>query len=145
MANSAPSVGAGVQDQPLSPELHPIEEAIRSSFCILDIEPDEDAGIIEPYNEATLHRAAEFLRKHASWLWKNHSVIIAAPRLEPGPNGSIDIHWNTSDYELLVNIRKDPSQRAGFYGDDRGKICIKGTLDPSAFNNGLAIWLMDKA
>lgn len=133
------------QESILPPDLEHIEEAIRRSRLILEIEPDEDAGVPGPYGEAVLDRAAEFLRKHALWLWTSHGVVIDAPRLEPGPNGSIDIHWKTPCYELLVNIPREPSALAGFYGDDYGSISIEGTLDPSASNRGLLMWLMDNA
>ena len=129
----------------LPAELGHIEEAIRGARWILEIQPDEDSGVTERYSEATLDRAGEFLRRHALWLWNNHHVIIDAPRLEPGPNGSIDIHWKTRRYELLVNIRRDPSAPAGFYGDDYGSIAVEGTLDPSASNRGVLMWLMDNA
>ena len=145
MANSPLSVTAAARDHSLPPELHDVEEAIRGSRWILEIEPDEDAGVTEPYSEAILDRAAEFLRRHALWLWKNHGVVVEAPRLEPGPSGSIDIHWKAPRYELLVNIRKDPAAPAGFYGDDYGSISIEGTLDSSASNRGLLMWLMDNA
>jgi hypothetical protein len=145
MANTPVSVTAAVRDPSLPSELDHIEEAIRNSRWVLAIELDDDAGVTERYSEATLDRAGEFLRRHALWLWSNHGVVIDAPRLEPGPNGSIDIHWKTGRYELLVNIRSDPSARAGFYGDDYGTISIKGTLDPSACNKGVLMWLTDNA
>jgi hypothetical protein len=140
MANSPLSVTATARDHSLPPELHHVEEAIRGSRWILEIEPDEDAGVTEPYSEAILDRAADFLRRHALWIWKNHGVIIEAPRLEPGLSGSIDIHWDSPEHELLVNIPRDPAARGGFYGDDRGSRFIKGTLDPAALSERLLAW-----
>ena len=129
----------------LPAELAPLRDAIERSRWILALQPDPDVGITERYTEDTWNRAVEFLVRHALWLWNEHHVAIPAPEIGPGPNGSIDIHWKSARYDLLVNIRRDASEPAAFYGDDRDKISIKGTLDPSAYNRGLLSWFMDKA
>jgi hypothetical protein len=66
------------------------------------------------------------------------------PDIAPGPDGSIDLHWDYPAYEMLINIPRDESSMAGFYGDDRGRISIKGKFDPSQVNEGLLLWLMRK-
>lgn len=129
----------------LPAELAPLRDAIDLSRGILALQPDPDAGITERYTEDTRDRAVEFLVRHALWLWHENHVAIPVPAIGPGPNGSIDIHWKSARYDLLVNIRRDASEPAAFYGDDLDKISIKGTLDPSAYNRGLLIWFMGKA
>ena len=124
----------------LSPELGHVREAIESSRTILDLEPDDDQGEAG-YSEETWNRAVEFVTKNAQWLWDSFGFVIDAPQILPGPDGSIDIHWDRPSFEMLINIPADPRAQAGFYGDDRGEIAIKGSMDPSRFNQGLLLWL----
>ena len=64
------------------------------------------------------------------------------PRIASGPDASIDLHWKQKEWELLVNIPKDDSQMAVFYGDDYGSSKIKGSFDPETINLGIVNWLM---
>ena len=124
----------------LSPQLRHVREAIESSRTILDLEPDDDHGEAG-YSEETWNRAVEFVTKNAKWLWDSFGCVIDAPQILPGPDGSIDVHWDHPSFEMLINIPADPRAKAGFYGDDRGEIAIKGSIDPSRFNHGLLQWL----
>jgi hypothetical protein len=120
-------------------ELRNISEAIRASREILELEDEEGRPLC---TEETWTRAVTFLAKNASWLFNERGRVIDAPRIWVGPNQSIDLHWDTRSYELLLNVRADPKQSAGFYGDDKaGKRHIKGTIDLSQFNDGLLLWL----
>jgi len=94
------------------------------------------------YSKDTLDRAAAFLTMQSDTVKKHHGLILPVPRILPGPDGSIDIHWKRQGWELLVNIPSDPSEMAVFYGDDYGSSKIKGSLDPKDFNLGIAAWLM---
>lgn len=130
----------GVADG-LPPKLKHIGDAIENSRTILDIQPDEDLGVVK-YSEATWERAVNFVRKNAEWLLNSFGCVIDAPQILPGPDGSIDIHWDRPTFEMLINIPADSRAQAGFYGDDRGEIAIKGSVDPSRFNHGLLLWLL---
>lgn len=121
-------------------ELDHVAQAISSSRWILDLREDwDDAGGLA-IKQATWQRAVCFLENHAIWLWTCFGIIIEAPKIKPVPDGSIDIHWKTSSYELLLNVPDDPEEKASFYGDDRRGICIRGTLDTAAYNQGLLVW-----
>lgn len=128
----------------LPSELSYISDVIDSSFSILKLGTSCEEEGIPAYKEKTLKRAIKFLENHAVWLWKNHGICIDAPKILPGPNGGIDLLWKTDTYELLVNIPEDPNKPADFYGDDRGQIYIKGTLNPTEYSQGLLIWLQKK-
>ncbi|MBI4661430.1 MAG: hypothetical protein HY735_21620 [Verrucomicrobia bacterium] len=69
---------------------------------------------------------------------------IPPPKILPGPDGSIDVHWKTKTCELLVNVPAGSNQRADFYGDDYGSLRIKGTIDPENPSSGLLFWLTSK-
>jgi len=122
----------------LPAELRHISQAIHTSRELLALKDEDDLPL---FDESTWTRAATFLAEHALWLFQQRKRVIAAPRISPGPNASIDLHWEAENYELLINIRADPSQPAGSYGDDKGRLNIKGTLDLSAYNEGLLSWL----
>jgi hypothetical protein len=122
--------------------LDELSREIHAARKLLTLGDDWDGEGSPGYSEATLDRAACFLRHHMRWAWEKYGVWLLAPRILPGPSGSIDIHWETRHYELLVNIPTDPSAPATFYGDDYGKSSIKGMFNPSAFNFGLVTWLL---
>ena len=127
--------------EPLPSELKHIAEAVDASRTMLELEDDWDREGSRGYAEATWKRATQFVSKHARWAWEKCGVRIDAPRIRPGPEGSIDLHWKTENYELLLNVPSNGEEPASFYGDDYGKFTIKGTLDPSAYNRGLLMWL----
>ena|SRR6266404_2225583 len=123
--------------------LKDIAQAIESSRRLLSWEKNWDGEGSPPYRNDTWERAVTFLTRHAKHLWEHYQVILDAPRIEPGPEGSIDIHWKTEHYELLIEVPADPTKRATFYGDDKGNIFIEGTLNVSSFSHGLIAWLLD--
>ena len=69
-------------------------------------------------------------------------MVMPTPQINPGPEGSIDVHWKTRQFELLLNFPADPTLPAGFYGDDYGTLKIKGKMRTEGFNQGLLLWLM---
>lgn len=118
-----------------------LRAAIDRSRAVLELPDDFDDEGSPAYTEEVWRRAVTFLEQNAEWVRSCFDRLIEAPEILPGPEGSIDIHWDYPSYELLVNIPADPEGMAGFYGDDRGKISIKGTFDPKTFNHGLLLWL----
>lgn len=109
-----------------------INDEIERSRALLAMPPGWDGEDAASYSREPWLRAAKYLRKQALSCWSSHGVVIPAPRIGPGPNGSIDIHWKTLSYELLVNIPADGEALATFYGDDFGKLSIKGTFDSAS-------------
>lgn len=118
--------------------LEHVANAILASRELLSM-GDEDGRPV--CSAETWERAMDFLAKQALWLLTERGRVIQSPDIWSGPNQSIDLHWETPSYELLVNVRADPEQPAAFYRDDKGKLKIKGTLDLARFNEGLLLWL----
>ncbi|MBI3896513.1 MAG: hypothetical protein HY313_11345 [Acidobacteria bacterium] len=116
-----------------------IEQAKR----ILELKDDWDGEGSAGYSEDTLNRAITFLITHAQWLWESCGISLPVPKIGPGPDGSIDIHWKQPSWELLVNIPADADEAATFYGDNYGAHKIRGSLDARNFNLGIATWLMN--
>jgi hypothetical protein len=121
---------------------HGWKQVITDSEKILDLEDDWDGDGACAYVRTTLDRATQFLETSAKGLWKSRQLWLSIPFIEPGPNGSIDIHWRTEKRELLINIPADVNQLAGYYGDEMGKNSIKGKLDTSEYQEWITIWLM---
>jgi hypothetical protein len=106
---------------------------------LLELGHDWDGEGSSGYSTITLNRSIQFLKHHATYLWQTLGVDCPVPKMGPGPNGTIDIHWKEHNWELLVNIPE--TGVAAFYGDDYGKQKIKGSLEPEKFNSGIAEWL----
>lgn len=119
-----------------------IAEAIASSKSILGLEDDWDGEGSPGYQEATWGRAVSFLRELALGLRRRYHVAIDAPRILPSAGGSIDLHWKTASYELLVNVPADPDKPASYYGDNaRGNMPIEKTCDPWSPDPKLLAWM----
>jgi hypothetical protein len=72
-----------------------------------------------------------------------YQLQLPVPHIGAGPNGSIDLHWKRKNSELLVNIPADPNGLVTYYGDDYGAQKVKGTMNLSTFNLGIAACLMN--
>ena len=128
--------------QVLDPFKH-IWNVIDESKSILDLKEDWDGEGALPYSREVWERAIQFVRRYALKSHERFGAIVSAPRILPGPNGSIDVHWKEEKFELLVNIPADPKIYASFYGDDYSAARIKGTFDPELENIGLIFWLTE--
>lgn len=118
-----------------------IQPAIDSSCYLLELEDDWDTEGSPAIAIATWNRAVEWLKNHADQIGRSHGIEIDPPHIGPGPDGSIDLHWDFPEYELLINFPADPAAMADCYGDDRGRIRFKATLDPKTTNEGVLLWL----
>jgi hypothetical protein len=98
----------------------------------------------KPHTIDVWERAVRFLARNSWWALARFGCAIDAPRVLPGPEGSMDLHWDYPEYELLVNIPSQQSAFAGFYGDDRGSLTIKGKVHPDSFNSGLVLFLTER-
>ena len=108
---------------------------------LLQLEDDWDTEGSPAIAEESWNRAVEWLKNHAIQIWRSHGSEIDPPDIGPGPDGSIDLHWDFPEYELLINFPADPDAMADCYGDDRGAIRFKATFDPRITNEGLLLWL----
>lgn len=93
------------------------------------------------YSEDTFNRVAAFLTMYSDELLKS-GLVIPVPKIGPGPDRSVDLHWKYQSRELLMNIPADANEAAAFYGDDYGTQKFRGQLDVKTFNLGFAHWLI---
>jgi hypothetical protein len=116
--------------------------AIRASRAILDLEDNWDDEGSPGYAEETWNRATKFIRYIARNYWRLNGVWVIPPRILPGPNGSIDIHWKTQKRELLINIPADEEIAVGYFGSGGPNDTIKGKLDIFSQNEWILMWLL---
>jgi hypothetical protein len=119
-----------------------LTQAIDESRFIYALKEDWDDEGSPGYTQAFWEQAISFLRSNAERLRAKCGYWVPSPNITPGPYGSIDIHWKTQNRELLINIPSNPGEPASYYGDDRGKNKIKGTLNISDNNEWILLWLM---
>ncbi len=120
-----------------------LNDMINESRSILQLQDDFDGNGSPRYSESTWERAIWFVRSQ----WEEYARVTDAPmpvpRISPGPHGSIDVLWETEEFDLLVNIPANPEQEAEYSGDSNGKRKFDGTLDPTLPNRGLVDWLAE--
>ncbi len=121
-----------------------LDKEIERSKYILGFENDWDEEGASKYKRETWDRGIRYLEGHARWLKENRNIVIDVPNISHGPNGSIDILWETNDYKLLLNIPEDISKKATFYGEDNQGFILEGELNTDLYNEGLTLWLENK-
>lgn len=125
----------------LPPQLRPINKAIDGSRAILALPDDWDGEGSAAYSPATWQRATAFLWRNALRIWKRDGIEIAVPRIGPGPEGSIDLHWKLHEREVLLNVPAVADEPMTFYGDDHDNDVVKGTLPGDRYHEWLFLWL----
>jgi hypothetical protein len=119
-----------------------LEKVIASSRSILELGDNWDEEGSPGYDEETWKRATQFVRKVAWAYKKENGKWIDPPKITPGPDGSVDTRWKTPNRSLLINFPSNEFEPADFFGSDKGKDTIKGTLDLTSQNLWLLMWLM---
>lgn len=130
------------KDRTIPSNYHALLQAIEESRWILELEVDWDDKGSPGYSEATWSCAVGFLTRSARNLWEYSGICMDIPNIDPGPSGSIDLHWKTASYELLLNVPSDTNTPVRYYGDNYGVRTAKGSLDVSEPNYQLLTWLM---
>ncbi len=124
-----------------------LREVIESSRTILKLQNDWDEQGSPGYSGFTWKRVEKFLTDNALQLWRRHKTCFEPPRVLPGPDGSIDLHWRTPKRELLINVPASSTEQLSYYGDDIAEgteNAIRGKkLDTPADAEWIFLWLMN--
>lgn len=126
----------------ITEKLSPIQKAIQESRYILDLQDNWDDEGSVGYEFSTWERATQAIIRIARNAFDLFDVIIDAPEITHGPNGSIDALWDQKNYRLLVNFPNDINIPASFYGDDSEKESVKGTFGQSEGGCNLLFYLV---
>ena len=118
-----------------------IFQSIKKGFEIAKFMDDWDGEGSCSYKSSTIYKSGQFLWNVALDFQRCQKSPLSAPRFSPGPDGSIDLHWKSSERELLINFPEEEDPIT-FYGDNSAGEIVKGTLDVSKSNQWLMLWLM---
>jgi hypothetical protein len=122
--------------------LWPLADIIERSRWMLELADDFDGEGSPAYLEETWKRAATFLARNAVALYEECGEVIDAPNIHNGPQGSIDVYWNSARGRLLVNFPPQGTADPSFCGRSSDGHEIKGTLSPETENHWLILWHM---
>jgi uncharacterized protein (DUF433 family) len=112
----------------------------ESSEYLLALPDDWDGAGAKGF--AAVGRATGFLASLSQELADKFNVSVDPPRILPAGEGTIDLHWKTASYELLVNIPADPRQDISYYGDNKqGNMPIENSCHGPGPDRRLVAWL----
>jgi len=127
----------------ISMKLCKLAKVIEESKYILKLHNNFDGEDSKGYQFSTWERVIYFLVNYFNRALDYQGILIESPNIYHGPDGSIDILWQTERYKLLISIPEEQEAPASFYGDDFKMNKIKGTFDTSIFNPGLLMLLSE--
>lgn len=117
-------------------ELYYLYDTIKASEYILTLEENWDDEGAPSYNKFVWQKAVDFLLEYSELVLKEYNKKIISPKIYHGPNGTIDILFENSNYTLLINILED-GLHAEYFGQDKRKNTAKGTINLSNINKSL--------
>lgn len=109
--------------------LQGLKDEIDASKYITELEEgwgDEEDG--EQYDIKVWQRAAEGLISMYMTSVNFFGVIPDFPQIYHGPDGSVDILWEKSDFQILANCPKEENRQATYYGEITDKESFKGSF-----------------
>lgn len=92
-----------------------LDDVIEKSKWLLELKDGWDDGR-KAITRETWDAAIAFLKQTQEWIYDSAEML---PRLGPGPDGGIDLHWKNDKMEVLVGIPPSPATLAPFYGDNK--------------------------
>jgi hypothetical protein len=107
---------------------------------LTDLEDDWDGEGSQGYSDADWIRVEDFLVRHAKWLLFQRGIELPVPNISPSSGGTVDLHWQVPQFELLVNIPRERGTVV-FYGDDYRTETIKGTFPVGSTYTALMEWV----
>ncbi|MFM2305978.1 MAG: hypothetical protein RLZZ367_647, partial [Bacteroidota bacterium] len=95
-----------------------------------------------PIKKHSWDRAINFYTEYNNYIYQNFSVLISAPEINPGRDGSIDLVWKMDGAYFLINFCPTEKFEAHYYGDDgKDNVIIKGILYSDKLNEDIAYWM----
>jgi hypothetical protein len=77
---------------------------LEHSKYILNLKKGWDGEEAEPYKPEVLKNSIVFLCRYLMSFLENNRQKLYLPKIYHGPNGSIDLLWNSDNFSLLINI-----------------------------------------
>lgn len=117
-----------------------ISKLLKDAEWITDLDDNWDDEGSLGYTEELLSKVGLLLKNWKNKSWKDSGELMPLPDVQPGPDGSIDLHWKKGTYELLLNVPNDDGL-IHFYGDDYNENVMKGNFLQSAEMPNFLFWL----
>jgi len=119
-----------------------LEKAIHKSRSVLELGDNWDGEGSCGYAEETWKRATEFLWKMAEVFYdQERGHTFFPPAINPGPQGSIDLHWDLPKFKLSMNFPASPAHFPSCRGTDSHGLEIKRELDDPEDYVAMARWM----
>jgi hypothetical protein len=115
--------------------------AVRKAHTMLSLPDDWDDAGSPSIRPETLRRAVFFLLLNSAIVLWRYAAVVPTPRITPGPDGSVDLHWRTRRRELLINVPRESQEPFSYYGDDFGSDKRKGSIPADSLAPDLFAWL----
>jgi hypothetical protein len=123
----------------------PIPDALRTviaeSLTLLDLKDNWDREGSSGYSQSTWQRAVSFLVAQWSQFLKEMGHPMEIPSILPDANGSIDLWWDTKEFQLLISIPGSELLPASYYGHKHRKEKIEYAFDSSKPDRRLIRWM----
>jgi hypothetical protein len=117
-----------------------IKKAIEDAKWISELDDDWDDEGSLGYTKELLEKVEMLLTSWKDKSWSDYRRTFPLPDIQPGPDGSIDLHWKKETYELLLSIPNN-EQPVHFYGDDYSENVMKGSFSQGAEMPNFLFWL----
>lgn len=131
-------VVTGLEEE-LPMELKALADALNESRWMLDLRDNWDDEGSPSYAQATWERAARFLINSAKFV-QDLGLVFAIPKVQNGPEGTIDLYWETPDAKLLLNIPTEWEAPANYYGHKADGSETRGSLNTAHIEPWLMLW-----
>lgn len=118
-----------------------VRKKILEGRDILQLKTDWDDDGSPDFSPAHWDRIEIFLLGALKMIWEKERRVMVAPTINAVSGGTIDVHWKTQMSELLINVPRDLTKPATFYGDNFSDQSIKGTLCLTTKDYWLLLWL----
>ena len=139
-----PSVAVPFHGFVLPAALGSFVQGLERSRAMLDLDDDWDGEGSPGYAEATWRRAVGIAIESASRFLAVQDELPPAPIIAKGPDGSVDVLWQTGSKKMMVNVPAD-GESVAYHGfdPDNPEREIKGLLDPADANGWILSWLTE--
>ncbi len=112
----------------LPPVLTGLKDEVEASKYILELEAGWDGENGEAYSVTVWERAITFLADLYLTVLHTFKIIPDYPHIYHGPEGSIDILWETDGCKILANFPKDERLHINYYGEYSNQNSFKGSF-----------------
>ena|SRR2546422_8585400 len=124
------------------PEL--LRSTIMESRSLLNLPDNWDGEGSAAYSESTWQRAVNFLVEQWTEFLKTEGRAMELPSILPDSNGSIDLWWDTEEFQLLISIPASELLPASLYGHKHGGQKIEYVLNSSKADERLVRWMAER-